>query len=252
MLQVRRDEVAVFDHEAGVLKPERAIAVQLDAAERAGATMRFHAALESWHPTDGGFEVCLDDGERIRAKALVLSIGPWFGNILRDVGVELRVQRNVQVWFAPQTSAYAASRFPAFLLDRGGLPAPLYGFPDFGDGVKAAFHGFGALTDPDGLDRKVDEARDVRPLAQAMETWMPGACGRAIASKVCMYSLTPDSNFVVDTHPEHPRLVLCGGFSGHGFKFAPVIGEIAADLALDGATKHDIEFLSLRRFAGGK
>jgi glycine/D-amino acid oxidase-like deaminating enzyme len=82
-----------------------------------------------------------------------------------------------------------------------------------------------------------------------MDQWMPGAAANFRAAKACMYTLTPDHDFVIDRHPEHPNLVLCGGFSGHGFKFAPVVGEIAADLALNGGTRHDIGFLSLRRFA---
>jgi glycine/D-amino acid oxidase-like deaminating enzyme len=85
-----------------------------------------------------------------------------------------------------------------------------------------------------------------------MDDWLPRAAAKLIDAKVCMYALTPDEHFVVDRHPEHDGLVLCGGFSGHGFKFAPVIGEIAADLALNGGTQHAIDFLSLRRFANGK
>jgi glycine/D-amino acid oxidase-like deaminating enzyme len=159
------------------------------------------------------------------------------------------VQRNVQVWLSPSTNSYNAERFPAFLLDRGGLPAPLYGFPDFGDGVKAAFHGFGQLTTADEIDREVDIKRDVTPVMRAMDEWMPGAAAAFREARPCMYSLTPDGNFVVDRHPKHANVILCGGFSGHGFKFAPVIGEIAADLALDGGSRHRIDFLSLKRFA---
>jgi glycine/D-amino acid oxidase-like deaminating enzyme len=105
------------------------------------------------------------------------------------------------------------------------------------------------MTQPQRLDREIDDGRDVRPVAQALEEWMPGAAGAYLAGKACMYSLTPDRHFVIDTDPRDRRIVLCGGFSGHGFKFAPVVGEIAAQLALDGETPHDIAFLSLRRFA---
>jgi glycine/D-amino acid oxidase-like deaminating enzyme len=136
----------------------------------------------------------------------------------------------------------------AFLVNRRGLPAPLYGFPDFGDGIKAAFHGFGDLTEASHLDREIDLARDVAPVAQALERWMPGAAKTFREATPCMYALSPDENFVIDRHPEHTNLILCGGFSGHGFKFAPVVGEIAAGLALDGGSRHGIEFLSLRRF----
>jgi glycine/D-amino acid oxidase-like deaminating enzyme len=95
----------------------------------------------------------------------------------------------------------------------------------------------------------VDATRDVEPIMRAMEDWMPGAATSLRSAKPCLYTITPDGHFVVARHPEHPRLVLCGGFSGHGFKFAPVIGEIGADLALEQGTRHEIEFLSLQRFA---
>jgi glycine/D-amino acid oxidase-like deaminating enzyme len=189
-----------------------------------------------------------DDGAILSAKTLILSLGPWFKKVLEALGVTLHVQRNVQVWFSPATSAYTFKQFPAFLVDRAGLPAPLYGFPDFGDGLKAAFHGHGQLTTADEVDREVNVARDVTPVAEAMEQWMPGAASQFREARPCMYSLTPDSHFVIDRHPAHTNVILCGGFSGHGFKFAPVIGEIAADLALKGDSRHEIDFLSLKRF----
>jgi glycine/D-amino acid oxidase-like deaminating enzyme len=159
------------------------------------------------------------------------------------------VQRNVQAWFSPTTEAYNANHFPAFLMQRPDWPAPLYGFPDFGNGVKAAFHGFGELTDAEHVNRKIDPAEDVAPLARALEQWMPRAARTLRAAQACMYTLTPDERFVVDHHPEQPNVILCGGFSGHGFKFSPVIGEIGADLALNGESRHSIDFLSVARFA---
>lgn len=249
MLKLLPGEAGVFEPDGGVLDPERAIAAHVRVAEGRGAEMRYDVAMQSWHPTSDGFEIHLSDGSRVEARALVLTIGPWFKSMLESLGVRTDVQRNVQVWFEPGTDVYAAGRFTSFLLDRPELPAPLYGFPDFGAGLKAAFHGAGDLTDADHIDRSIDAARDVEPLAAVMEQWMPGAAASFRGAKACMYTLTPDHDFVVDRHPDHPDLVMCGGFSGHGFKFAPVVGEIAADLALDGGTRHDIEFLSLRRFA---
>jgi sarcosine oxidase len=248
MLKVLDEEVGVYEPDGGVLDPERAICAYLDIAEAAGAQMRFEAAMESWEPTSAGFSIRLADGTTVATRALVLSLGAWFKDGLENLGITVRVQRNVQTWFESATDLYAAPHFPAFLLDREGLLAPLYGFPDFGDGVKAAFHSYGDLTDAAHLDREVDKARDIEPIMRAMEDWMPGAATALRAAKPCLYTLTPDGHFVVDRHPEHPRLVLCGGFSGHGFKFVPVIGEIAADLALGRDSRHEIEFLSLRRF----
>ena len=247
-LRLLSDEVALFEPDGGVLDPERAVGAHLKIARAAGADLRFQAAMRSWEASEKGTTIVLEDDTRISARTFVLSLGPWFKETLGALGVPLRIQRNVQAWFSPKSNSYNAGLFPAFLLDRAGLPAPLYGFPDFGDGVKAAFHGFGQLTSADELDREVNLTRDVAPIAAAMEEWMPGAAAKFREATPCMYSLTLDGNFVIDRHPQHPNVVLCGGFSGHGFKFAPVIGEIAADLALDGQSRHRIDFLSLKRF----
>lgn len=248
-LELRKDEVALFEADGGVLNPELAIRAHLRLAELNGAETRFGVAMESWEATGKGFELGLSDGTQVSATKLVLALGPWFRDTLESLGLPIRVQRNVQVWFSPGTHAYDAPGFPAFLVSRHGLPAPLYGFPNFGDGIKAAFHGFGDLTDATRIDREVDLARDVEPVARALEQWMPGAARTLREAKPCMYTLTPDENFVIDCHPDHANLILCGGFSGHGFKFAPVIGEIGAELALDGGSRHELEFLSLQRFS---
>lgn len=247
-LRLLEDEVALFEPDGGVLDPELAVGAHLKMAESSGAELRFNTLVQNWEANDCGVTITLHDGNKISATKLILSLGPWFKEALESLGVTLRVQRNVQAWFTPATNAYEASRFPAFLLDRAGLPAPLYGFPDFGAGVKLAFHGFGDLTTADELNHDVDPARDVDPVVRATDAWMPGAAAHFREAKPCMYSLTPDSNFVIDRHPRHANVILCGGFSGHGFKFAPVIGEIAADLALDGESRHRIDFLSLQRF----
>lgn len=247
-LNVLDEEVGVFERNAGAVFPERAIRAHLEVAAQHGAEMRFRTELHRWQSESDGVTLDLSDGTHVRARSLVLTLGPWFSQIMHEAGVSLEVQRMVQVWFEPAAQAYGAGVFPAFLLERDGLPAPLYGIPDFGDGVKAAFHGHGPIADPANVDREIDMARDVEPVAHALEQWMPGAAARYREGKACMYALTPDRHFVIDRHPSDPRVVLCGGFSGHGFKFASVVGEIASQLALDGRTPHDIAFLSLRRF----
>jgi sarcosine oxidase len=249
MLRVRDGEVGIFEREGGAVFPERAIHAHLELAQSLGAQTSFGTALHSWESARDGVRIELADGTSVTARKLVLTLGPWFAQVMRDAGVTLQVQRNVQAWFEPQSDAYAAGRFPAFLIERQDLPAPLYGFPDFGDGVKAAFHGLGEITTADALQREIDKNRDVDPLAHAVQEWMPDAALRFLGGKACMYALTPDRHFVVGVHPKDERVILCGGFSGHGFKFASVIGEIAAQLALDGGTPHNIAFLSMQRFS---
>jgi sarcosine oxidase len=247
-VQLLENEVALFEPDGGALDPEAAVRAHLKAARAVGAELRFETEMQSWETNGDSVQLHLADGTRLSARKLVLSLGPWFKQTLETLGVSLRVQRNVQAWFSPSTNLYDADRFPAFLLDRAGLPAPLYGVPDFGDGLKVAFHGLGQITTAEEIDRDVDMARDVTPIAQELERWMPGAAATFREATPCMYSLTPDGNFVIDFHPAHSNVILCGGFSGHGFKFAPVIGEIAAELALEGGSRHQIDFLSLKRF----
>ncbi len=242
------EEIAILEKDAGVLDPEGAVKAQLKVARACGAELHFGVAMEGWEACESGFAVWLADGRRIEARTLVLSLGPWVKTTLAALDVPVRIQRNVQAWFHSSTEAFRAPGFPAFLVDREGLPAPLYGFPDFGAGVKAAFHGGGRDTEVEHLERAIDLARDIEPLRRALGDWMPRAAEWLGEASVCMYTMSPDEHFVIDRHPQHPALILCGGFSGHGFKFAPVVGEIAAELALEGGTRHAIDFLSLKRF----
>lgn len=250
-LSVRDDEAGVFEREGGAVFPEIAIDAYVREAIAHGARLQYDVPMVRWEAYGTGVAVTLTDGSRIEARRLVLTLGPWLVDVLEALGIAMRVQRNVQVWFEPRSAAYAAAAFPAFLLERKEMPSALYGFPDFGDGVKAAFHGKGELTSADALRRDIVLEADVEPVARALDKWMPGAAGRFVFAKACMYSITPDEHFVVDIHPLHSNVTVCGGFSGHGFKFASVVGEIGADLALDGGTRHDIGFLSASRFTAG-
>lgn len=247
-LRVEPEERGAFERNAGFAAPEIAVRASAELAQRYGATLLFEAPMGAWSASSSGVVVTLEEGTRLRGDVLVLALGPWCKDEMARAGVAIRLQRNVQAWFRPATNAYRAPSFPAYLLDRTTLPAPLYGMPDAGDGVKAAFHGYGPLADADSLDRTIGLASDVEPIAQALDGWMPGAAAAFFEAQACAYALTPDEHFIIDRHPQYDNVILCGGFSGHGFKFASVVGEIVADLALDGTTKHDVGFLRLSRF----
>jgi sarcosine oxidase len=247
-LRVRDAEVGVYERDGGIVFPEAAVDAHLKLAETFGAGIIAQRAVVSWEVgNDEIVRLRLSDGATVEARAVVLTLGPWFAQEMKALGVSLTVQRNVQLWFEPDSAAWNAGLFPPFLIDRPEHPR-LYGFPDLGDGVKAAFHEFGETTEPGALRRTVDDA-DVRPVARALDEWMPGAATTFRSAKACMYSLTPDRHFVLDRHPHYANVVLCGGFSGHGFKFASVVGEIGAQLAIDRSTPYDVQFLSLERFA---
>jgi sarcosine oxidase len=183
------------------------------------------------------------------AERLVVCPGAWAPQLLADLDLPLTVERQVQYWFQPDggVGAFAPDRQPVFI--HGGEELQLYGFPalDGPDGgVKVAFFRRGSVTDPDALDRDVhpDEIAVITEHARRLVPTLPG---RFLQAVPCMYTTTPDHHFVIAPHPEHEQVTVACGFSGHGFKFVPVVGEILADLAIDGTTKHPIELFDPRR-----
>jgi sarcosine oxidase len=248
MFLVREGEVGLFEPDGGFLIPELAVAAQLRVAQKRGAEMRFNARVAGWQSLpSGNLRVDLEDGSSLETARLAVCAGPWIVAVMREIGVPLTIQRNVQHWFELAGGGVTLGGCPSFFADRDDQPARLYGFPDHGYGVKAAFHGYGEPTSTESVDREIHDS-DVEPVRRALDNLLPGAAGRYLGGKACMYSLTPDEHFVVTIHPHDERIVVAGGFSGHGFKFAPVIGEMVTDLLVDGATRFDIRFLSHKRF----
>ena len=250
MLHPLDDEVGLLEPDAGFIMPEAAIDAYLRVAEEHGAKMLFESKVIGWDRGAGEtlLRVRLDDGTSIAASRLIVCAGPWW-SMFADKAMPVHLQRNVQLWFRPSSALFSIGKCPAFMLDRAGLPKPLYGFPDYGAGVKAALHGFGETIDtPEQVDRAVHPG-DIEPVRDALASWMPGSNAKFIEGKVCIYELTPDQHFVIGAHPSDAHVIMAGGFSGHGFKFASVVGEVLADLALDGGTAYDLAFLSPNRFA---
>jgi sarcosine oxidase len=246
---MRDGEVALYEPDGGFLIPEDAIEAHLRVAESGGAELRFSARVVRWYPApSGGLRIELDDGSTLDAARLALCEGPWMGDELREAGVPIAVQRNVQYWFESAGDRVTLGNCPAFFADRPDQPSRLYGFPDHGFGIKAAFHGYGDGAEPQTLDREVRPG-EVEEVRRALDHLLPGAAGRYLGGKACMYARTPDDNFVIAPHPADARVVIAGGFSGHGFKFAPVVGEIVASLLFEGGTPHEIGFLAPQRFA---
>lgn len=247
---VRDDETVLFEPDGGMLFPERAIEAQLTVAQEAGAELRFETRATAWGASahDGALAIELEDGTTVRASRLILCAGPWTDAIAGAWSVPLSVRRTVQHWFAPRSPRTRAGTMPAFFVDRPDWAHPLYGFPDSGEGIKAAFHGSDETSAADALDREV-RATDIGPVREALETLVPGEIGAYRFGKVCMYTMTPDEHFVIGPHPSDARVIAACGFSGHGFKFASALGEILADLALEGGTDADIALFSpARRF----
>jgi len=250
MMRPLDDEVGLLEPDGGFIMPEAAIEGYLRVAEEHGAHMLFDRPVTGWeHHADSSLVVQLGDGTSIAASRLIVCAGAWW-TTFEDKAIPLHLQRNVQLWFRPSSPMFFMGKCPAFMLDRAGFPAPLYGFPDYGTGVKAALHGFGETIDmPEHVDRAVHPS-DIEPVRDALNSWMPGSAAKCIEGKVCIYELTPDGQFIIALHPKDPNVAVAGGFSGHGFKFASVVGEVLADLVLDGGTKYDLALFSPNRCAG--
>lgn len=226
------DEVGVYEAVAGALFPEPGVHAHLLAAAADGAELRFGVHATRWEADDAGVRVTLDDGTHADARRLAICAGPWFGRIAADLDIPLRVERKVQFWFAPlDHAAVTPAHLPIYAVQRDGAEM-FYGFPDFGGGAKVAHHGRGDGADPDALDRNVGEA-EIAYAHAALASFVPAAAGAFLRADPCMYTLTPDEHFVIGLHPRHANVVVAGGFSGHGYKFTPVVGEIVAAL-LDG------------------
>lgn len=241
------DEVALYEAAAGFARPELTVQAHLDLAENRGATLRFGETVLSWEESGGGVTVVTDKGT-YTAGQVVICPGAWAPGLLEQFSVPIVVERQLLHWFGPSAGTAAYEKNPIFIHEAtDGMQD--YGFPaiDGPDGgVKVAFFRKGIECTPDTIDRTVypHEIEDMQ--ARVLQT-VPGLDGPHIHSATCMYSNTPDEHFVIARHPEATNVTVACGFSGHGFKFVPVVGEILADLATTGSTDHPIALFDPRR-----
>ena len=241
------DTIAIWDSRAGILFPEECVRSHLEIASGGGADFRFDEPLESWEPDGGGVRLRTAKGE-YRAGKLLLSAGAWIPSLTNGVDLPLEVERQVLVWFEPKGNPgdFTPDRCPIFLWDHG-QDRHFYGFPDMGTGVKVALMHQGEEAEPDSIDREVSQ-RDENAVRAMIERYIPSANGRALSAQVCMFTNTPDTHFLIDFHPETPQTLIASPCSGHGFKFASAIGEILADLLVDGRSRLNIDLFRLDRF----
>lgn len=243
------DMVGVLEPRAGILTPEACVQALLAQAQQAGADLRHDQRVIRWSAAPDRVAVETAAG-RFEAGSLVIAAGPWAPILLAGLNVPMTIERQVIAWFRPVAlqAAFEPDRCPIHIWHVG--RRMFYGFPALDDqGVKIAEHATGDPTTADGISREI-APRDIQEIRDDfIARYMPAANGAAALTTVCMYTMTPDTHFVIDRHPRHPHVSLACGFSGHGFKFAPAVGEILADLTVEGRTRHDITRFSATRFA---
>ena len=236
--------LAVLQPDGGFLLPERCIVAHAEAAERAGAELHVEERVLGWEPVGEGVRVRTDRAE-YAADRLVLTAGAWLSEL---AGLPVVAERQVLAWLEPRRpELFAPDRFPVFNLQVE-AEERYYGFPVFGiPGFKLGrYHHLRESGPADELDRE-PHAGDEELLRAFARRCFPDGDGRALRLTTCLFENSPDEHFLVDRLPDAPQVVVAGGFSGHGFKFCSVVGEIVADLATDGDTRHDIGFLRLDR-----
>ncbi|MBW7476434.1 N-methyl-L-tryptophan oxidase [Paenibacillus oenotherae] len=236
----------MYEPDAGYLYSERCIAAYRGLAIKAGAELLADSFVTGITADKSGVTVRTRDAS-FAAGQVIVTVGAWFSLLEPKVSLPIRAVRKVVGWFEADSSVYGAGVFPGFIW--GGAEGGYYGFPSIeGAGLKIGRHDGGVEWRPgEPLAPFGTYPEDEEDLRRALESFVPGAGGKLLRSAVCKYELTPDEHFIIDTHPEHENVLLAGGFSGHGFKFASVVGEILGDRVERKDTGHDWSLFALNR-----
>jgi sarcosine oxidase len=236
-------EVGLYEAAAGFARPEATVAAHLELAGQRGAELHFDEPVLSWTATPGGGASVTTAAGSYGADRLVICPGAWAPELLAQLELPLTVERQVMYWFQPLRGVlpYLPARQPVYIHEDA-AGTQVYGFPaiDGPDGgVKVAFFRRGTVCTPDSIDREV-HPDEVTAIAEHLIDVLPTLPGAFLSASTCMYTTTPDQHFVIAPHPQAAQVTVACGFSGHGFKFVPVVGEILADLATTGTTAHPI------------
>jgi sarcosine oxidase len=247
--QLESHLVAVLDPRAGYLDPEACNRAHLEAARAASAEARFDEPVLEWIPDGEGVRVRTSVGT-YAASRLVLAAGAWDSGLASELPLPLVVERQSVFWLEPggQRESFEADLFPIYAYEykRGQI---CYGFPRLPRGVKASvMHSGEIVRDPDSVERNVNDA-EVKPLRAALRPVLPQLAEAPIRERgVCLFTNTPDHDFIIDFHPLHPQVLISSPCSGHGFKFASAIGELQAELLTTGKSRFDLSPFRITRW----
>ncbi|MBT4124910.1 MAG: N-methyl-L-tryptophan oxidase [Chloroflexi bacterium] len=245
--QMPPGQMGLYQKDGGFVLSERAIIAYVNAAVAAGAEIHARESVVKWETEGDGVRVFTDRAE-YTADRLVITAGAWAAGMVPSLEELAVPERQVLAWLQPEEPAlFAPENFPVFnaFFEEGRY----YGFPVFGiPGFKIGrYHHLEEVIDPDHVEREVTQ-EDEDILRAAAARYFPKSNGTLMTLKTCMFTNTPDEHFIIDVVPGTPQVSVAAGFSGHGFKFASVVGEILGDLAIDGETIHNIDLLNINRF----
>jgi sarcosine oxidase len=241
--------VAVLDPRAGYLDPEACNRAHLAAARAAGAAAHFEEPILEWTPDGEGVRVRTRTGT-YTANRLVLAAGAWTAGLASELRLPLTIERQSVFWLEPggPRGSYESELFPIYAHEyKSGHIC--YGFPRLPRGVKASvMHSGETARDPESVERKVNDV-EVKPLRAALRPVLPQLADAPVRGRgVCLFTNTPDHNFIIDFHPLHPQVLISSPCSGHGFKFASAIGELQAELLTVGKSRFDLSPFGIKRW----
>ncbi len=247
LLKVESDHVGLFEPEAGFLRVEHCVAAHLAQAKKRGAKFAGETRVQSWTANADSVRV-VTDGGNFDARRLAICAGAWSGGHLGDVPLELKVIAKQQNWYQiDRVEQKLVNDFPVVFIEQAD-GEQFYCLPELDSmGMKVARHTGGRVVDADTLDRNVDDD-DLQRNGDFLERHFVHRKHRLVHHHTCMYTMSPDGHFVVDFHPAHRNVAFAAGLSGHGFKFAPVLGHRIVEM-LDGGSDPSMDFLSLKRFS---
>ena len=248
---VSADTVALWEEAAGYLAPEACIDAYLQRALLLGADLHRNEQVLDWQTRPAGGVSVRTEGATYEGDHLVLTAGSWTSQIASELNLPLAVTRQVLFWFAPMEHKewFSQEKLPIYIVEGAAQEPPLYGFPftpPAFDGAKVALHGSTTRCTPESVDRVVNE-RETGAMRDRLASALPLLAGRLIHAETCLYTMTPDENFLIGTLPLSPQVTIAAGFSGHGFKFASVVGEILADLSTGQSPAFDLRLFGLER-----
>ncbi len=249
------DMMALLDHTAGFINPEKAIKATLELSVRMGADIQTDERVSNWKNKRNGYLEINTTSQTYQANQLVICVGAWTKKLLPQLKVPLQPERVVQCWMQPigENEMFAIPNFPVFLIAVNPELA-LYGIPSeqpFTQGVKVALHPMGPFStrnvcDPDTVNREVTQD-DLNKVRYYLKKYVPALDGKCIDASVCLYTNTPDLHPVIDFYPDNPKVIIAAGFSGHGFKFSNVVGEIICELVMAGKSALRLDIFKIDR-----
>ncbi len=241
-----RDLVSVYQPESGFVMAERTVTLHTELARRLGAEIHTREAVHGWSQEGGHVVVTTDEGQ-YHARRLVITAGAWASRLVPALAGRAVPERQVLIWTEPRRpELFQLGAFPIFYMEADA--GRYYGFPIHGvPGFKIGkYNHLKQKVEPDTVDREC-HPEDEAVLREGIRRYFPEADGPTLAMKTCMFTNTADEHFVIDHLPDHPEVAIAAGFSGHGYKFCSIVGEVMADLTLDGGTRWNLELFQLER-----